>query len=48
MDIIERVLGFSPDNGSGVVELLLLTLVCALVANVLRRRRVDGDARPRS
>jgi hypothetical protein len=49
MDWIERLLGFSPDNGDGSLELLLTVLAATLlvVAAILRvRRRVNGS-RPR-
>lgn len=41
MDFIERVIGVSPDNGSGATEFLLLVvpLLLAACARVLARHR---------
>lgn len=44
MDFIERILGISPDGGSGGFELLLLAVPLARVAWWARRRRsLQGD-----
>jgi hypothetical protein len=45
MDFIERWLGFSPDNGDGSLEMLILATASAAVVGILvwrrtRRRRV--------
>ena len=40
MDFIERVFGFSPDGGSGMVELLFFAgLIAALALTAWRWRR---------
>ena len=39
MDFIERSLGLAPDNGSGSVEFLLLSLACLCVTYLVTRRR---------
>ena len=39
MDFIERSLGLAPDNGTGSLEVLLLTLACLCVAYAVSRRR---------
>ena len=41
MDFIERLVGVSPDNGSGATEfaLLMLPLLLALCVRMLARRR---------
>lgn len=46
MDFIERALGLSPDNGSGSLELLLLAVVSAFVAQVALRRWRARDGAP--
>ena len=45
MDFIERSLGFAPDNGSGSVEFLLLSIACLCVACVVTRRRRTPHSR---
>lgn len=39
MDIIERLFGIAPDNGSGVLEFLLFALPLAGVAWLALRKR---------
>ncbi len=48
MDFIERSFGFSPDNGTGSIELLLIGVACAAVAYLLslRTRPANGGLRP--
>ncbi len=47
MDFIERIFGFSPDGGSGLFELLLITLpVLGLVALWRARSRSRATQRP--
>ena len=48
MGFIERTLGFSPDNGSGSVEFLLLAIACLCVSFVMSRRRSVLHGRIRS
>jgi hypothetical protein len=39
MNFIERIFGFSPDNGSGSLEFLLFALpIAGIIYLVLRRR----------
>ena len=38
MDFIERTLGFSPDNGSGSIEVLLFLIPLLCVAYLVSRR----------
>lgn len=38
MDFIERTLGFSPDNGTGSMEVLLFVIPLLCVAYLLSRR----------
>ena len=45
MDFIERVLGFSPDGGSGTAELFLV-LVPLLVIPLLTARRIRRSEFP--
>ncbi len=42
MDFIERVLGFSPDGGSGSLEALLIAVPLGLIALLIHRRRSPG------
>ena len=44
MNLIETVFGFSPDNGTGVLELLVLLIVCVVVIGILRRKAAAGSA----
>jgi len=46
LNFIERLLGISPDGGSGIIELLLLAIpVCGLLLLSVRRR---SNRQPRS
>ena len=45
MDFIERILGISPDGGSGGVELLMLAVPLAVAAWWTRRRRSQRGGR---
>jgi hypothetical protein len=45
MDFIERSLGFSPDNGNGSLEFLLLAIPCVLLAYAIVRWRRSADRR---
>ena len=50
MDFIERILGFSPDGGSGSFEFLLFAIPVAGIAYLylgVRRRRRQGHRRRR-
>lgn len=39
MDFVERILGISPDNGSGTFEGLILLAISVLIAAGFRVRR---------
>ena len=43
MDFIERILGISPDGGSGSLEMLWIAAVVAAIGTVIWRRR-RGDS----
>ena len=47
MDWIEKVLGISPDGGSGLTELVLLAAVVCLVAGIVLRGRAVRARRRR-
>jgi hypothetical protein len=38
MDFLERWLGFSPDGGSGAIEVLLIIVLFSAIATIARRR----------
>jgi hypothetical protein len=41
MDFIERLLGISPDSGSGALELSIILAVIASIAAIVCMRRVN-------
>lgn len=43
MDFIERGLGFSPDNGNGSLEFLLIVIPCVLLVYAIVRRLRAAD-----
>ena len=47
VDFIERSLGFSPDNGNGSLEFLLIAIPCVLLAYAIvqRLRAARGSLR---
>lgn len=45
MDFIERILGWSPDNGDGWFEFLLFLIPIGGLLMLWRHRRAQGQAR---
>ena len=43
MDFIEKIFGFAPDGGSGVLELLLFAIPIAGLAFLVVRHRLRGE-----
>jgi hypothetical protein len=43
MDFIERIFGFSPDGGSGALEVLLFLIPLAGILVLYRRRKRAGQ-----
>ena len=45
MDFIERIFGFSPDDGSGLFEFLLFLVPLSLIVFIAVRRRIKARRR---